>query len=139
MRRTAGNVQPDLGRPDAPTHPNEVAMTERDAAQGVLYLTAQALKAFLTAFDPLERRLEELSHAGYNVRVLVTAEPRATGEPPICYAIQVGGDSAEDGGEWSTEDEDFLRDLQGLAWPNDPSSIAGHRGEVSRAKERNHG
>jgi hypothetical protein len=114
-------------------------MTEREGAQGLLYLTAHALKAFLVAYEPLERRLEELSHAGYGVRILVTAEPRATGEPPICYAIQVGGDAAEDGEEWREEDEDLLRNLQVLEWPNDPSSIAGHRGEVSRTQERNHG
>ena len=114
-------------------------MTEREGAQGLLYLTAHALKAFLTAYEPLERRLEEISHAGYAVRILVTAEPRTTGELPICYAIQVGGDAGEDGEEWREEDEDFLRDLQVLAWPNDPSSIAGHRDEVSGAQERNHG
>jgi hypothetical protein len=114
-------------------------MTEREEAQGVLFLTAQALKAFLVAFEPLERRLEDLSHAGYAVRILVTADPRATVDPPICYVIQVGGDSAEDGEVWSREDETFLRELRVFTWPNDLSSGAGHRGGPSRTKERNHG
>ena len=114
-------------------------MTEREEAQGVLSLTAQALKAFLVAFEPLERRLEALSHAGYAVRILVTAESRATVDTPICYVIQVGGDSAEEGQEWSGEDEAFLRDLRVFAWPNDLSPGAGHRAGVSRTKERNHG
>ncbi|MGH2652398.1 MAG: hypothetical protein ACRDHK_14440 [Actinomycetota bacterium] len=100
-------------------------MTEHEEAQGVLYLTAQAVKAFLAAYDPLERRLETLTRSGYTVRVVVTAERDAAPEPRICYLIQMTGDPSSEDGEWSKEDEAFLRNLRVQVVPPDPSPGAG--------------
>lgn len=87
-------------------------MAENERAQGVLHLTAQAVKAFLEAFDPLERALGDLVRSGYTVRVFVTAEDPAVPREPITYVIEIDGESAEDGSGWSQEDEAFLRGLQ---------------------------
>lgn len=93
-------------------------MAENERAQGVLHLTAQAVKAFLEAFDPLERALGDLIRSGYTVRIFVTAEDRAAPGDPITYLIEMDGEPAEGPG-WSQEDETFLRGLQGRMSPDD--------------------
>lgn len=87
-------------------------MTESERAQGLVYLTAQAVKAFLEAFDPLEDALGDLIRAGYTVRILVTAEAQAVPGDPITYLIEMDRRPGEDDQEWSPEDQAFLRDLR---------------------------
>lgn len=104
-------------------------MTERERARGVVYLTAQAVKAFLEAFDPLEDALGDLIRAGYTVQILVTAQDQAAPGDPITYLIEMDRKPGEDDREWSPEDQAFLRDLRVKVAPDERPGQG--QGEVS--------
>ncbi|SRR5581483_3748112 len=87
-------------------------MSDDEQARRLLYVTAQAVKAFLAAFEPLEHGLTDLVRSGYAVRVFVTAEHQADAGSPITYLIEMGGEAGDPGQEWTAEDEAFLRTLR---------------------------
>ncbi|MFQ5830792.1 MAG: TlpA disulfide reductase family protein, partial [Candidatus Methylomirabilia bacterium] len=74
-------------------------------------LTAQAVKAFLEAFDPLGYALDSLVKSGYILRIYVTAKDSGSGDS-ITYLIEVDGGPREEPQEWSAGDRTFLQRLR---------------------------
>ncbi|MFQ5947082.1 MAG: hypothetical protein ACE5NC_12690 [Anaerolineae bacterium] len=99
-------------------------------AQGLLRLIAQAIKAFLEAFDPLGRALGRLIRSGYTVRIYVTARDTRGSGRSLVYLIEIDRGSREAPQGWSAEDETFLRRLRIRVNPEDRRGSSS--GEIGR-------